>query len=160
MLTDAPCVPSYEPIVYMFKAGLRKSRLTPDLRRVYLYLWLTITFFLKYILSWIDDDNMTSYSLATKQALNDDWFRGQHNGMSPRGIIVAQGRRPRATMIPRGDILNSSNFILFNIYKIHKKIKQHSVNIKNYTAHPMTWCTYLQSFEKIHLCVFELQCEN
>ena len=24
--------------------------------------------------------------------------------MSPRGIIVAQGRRPRATMIPRGDI--------------------------------------------------------
>ena len=31
---------------------------------------------------------------------------------------------------------------------------------KNYTAHPMTWCTYLQSFEKIHQCVFELQCEN
>ena len=25
---------------------------------------------------------------------------------------------------------------------------------------PMTWCTYLQSFEKINQCVFELQCEN
>ena len=25
---------------------------------------------------------------------------------------------------------------------------------------PMTWCTYLQNFEKIHQCVFELQCEN
>ena len=25
---------------------------------------------------------------------------------------------------------------------------------------PMTWCTYLQSFEKIHQCVFELQCEQ
>ena len=24
----------------------------------------------------------------------------------------------------------------------------------------MTWCTYLQSFEKIHQCVFELQCEK
>ena len=24
----------------------------------------------------------------------------------------------------------------------------------------MTWCTYLQSFEKIQQCVFELQCEN
>ena len=26
--------------------------------------------------------------------------------------------------------------IFFNIYKIHKKFKQHSINIKNYTAHP------------------------
>ena len=28
------------------------------------------------------------------------------------------------------------NFIFFNIKKIHKKFKQHSINIKNYTAHP------------------------
>ena len=28
------------------------------------------------------------------------------------------------------------NFIFFNIEKIHKKFKQHSINIKNYTAHP------------------------
>ena len=40
--------------------------------------------------------------------------------MSPRGIIVAQGRRPRATMIPRGDIplcytLNQSPFVLLYI---------------------------------------------
>ena len=26
--------------------------------------------------------------------------------------------------------------ILFNILKIPKKLKQHSINIKNYTAHP------------------------
>ena len=29
-----------------------------------------------------------------------------------------------------------SNFIFLNISKIHKKFKQHSINIKNYTAHP------------------------
>ena len=51
---------------------------------------------------------------------NGDWFRVQHNGVSPRGIIVAQGRRPRATMIPRGDIplcctLNQSPFVLLYI---------------------------------------------
>ena len=28
------------------------------------------------------------------------------------------------------------NFIFFNIQKIYKKFKQHSINIKNYTAHP------------------------
>ena len=28
------------------------------------------------------------------------------------------------------------NFIFFNINKIHKKFKQHSINTKNYTAHP------------------------
>ena len=28
------------------------------------------------------------------------------------------------------------NHIFFNIEKIHKKFKQHSINIKNYTAHP------------------------
>ena len=31
---------------------------------------------------------------------------------------------------------NFLNFIFFNIKKIHKKFKQHSINIKNYTAHP------------------------
>ena len=31
---------------------------------------------------------------------------------------------------------NIENFIFFNIEKIHKKFKQHSINIKNYTAHP------------------------
>ena len=47
---------------------------------------------------------------------NGDWFRVQHNGMSPLGIIVARGLRPWATMIPRGDIplcctLNQSPFV-------------------------------------------------
>ena len=41
--------------------------------------------------------------------------------MSPRWIIVAQSRRPRATMIPRGDIplsctLNQSPFVLLYIW--------------------------------------------
>ena len=31
---------------------------------------------------------------------------------------------------------NKLYFIFFNILKIHKKLKQHSINIKNYTAHP------------------------
>ena len=31
---------------------------------------------------------------------------------------------------------NIFNFIFFNIKKIHTKFKQHSINIKNYTAHP------------------------
>ena len=58
--------------------------------------------------------------MANKYYTNGDWFRGQHNGMSPRGIIVAQGRRPRATMIQRGDIplcctLNQSPFVLLYI---------------------------------------------
>ena len=35
---------------------------------------------------------------------NGDWFRVQHNGMSPLGIIVTRCLRPWATMIPRGDI--------------------------------------------------------
>ena len=35
---------------------------------------------------------------------NGDWFRVQHNGMSPLGIIVTGGLRPWATMIPWGDI--------------------------------------------------------
>ena len=43
-------------------------------------------------------------------------------------------------------ILKNSN----NIPSILKTI-QHT---------PITWCTYLQSFEKIQQCVFELQCEN
>ena len=47
---------------------------------------------------------------------------------------------------------------------IFKKFIQNSDNIpsisKTIQHTPMTWCTYLQSFEKIHQCVFELQCEN
>ena len=51
-------------------------------------------------------------------------------------------------------------------FSIFKKIIKNSNNIPSIsktTQHiPMTWCTYLQSFEKIlwHQCVFELQCEN
>ena len=45
-----------------------------------------------------------------------------------------------------------------------KKIIKISNNIpsisKTIQHTPMTWCTYLQSFEKIQQCVFELQCEN
>ena len=44
-----------------------------------------------------------SHKQYGQQYRNGDWFRGQHNGMSTRGIIVAQGRKPRAT-IPSGDI--------------------------------------------------------
>ena len=53
---------------------------------------------------------------------------------------------------------NYLNFIFFNIKKIHKKFKQHSINIKNYTAHPHDLVHV--PFEKIQQCVFELQCEN
>ena len=47
---------------------------------------------------------------------NADWFRVQHNGMSPLGIIVARGLQPWSTMIPRGGIplcfpLNQSPFV-------------------------------------------------
>ena len=52
--------------------------------------------------------------------------------------------------------------ILF--FSIFKKFIKNSNNIpsisKSIQHTPMTWCTYLQSFEKIHQCVFELQCEN
>ena len=46
-----------------------------------------------------------------------------------------------------------------------KKFIQNPHNIpsisKTIQHTPMTWCTYLQSFEKkIQQCVFELQCEN
>ena len=45
----------------------------------------------------------------------------------------------------------------FNISKIRNNLN----NIKNYTAHPNYKVhMYLQSFEKIQRCVFELQCEN
>ena len=33
--------------------------------------------------------------------------------------------------------------------KIHKKFKQHSIDINNYTAHPHEIVKYLQSFQKI-----------
>ena len=52
--------------------------------------------------------------------------------------------------------------ILF--FSIFKKFIKNSNNIpsisKTIQHTPMTWCTYLQSLEKIHQCVFELQCEN
>ena len=48
--------------------------------------------------------------------------------------------------------------ILF--FSIFKKFIKNSNNIpsisKTIQHTPMTWCTYLQSFEKIHQCVFEL----
>ena len=52
--------------------------------------------------------------------------------------------------------------ILF--FSIFTKFIKNSNNIpsisKTIQHTPMTWCTYLQSFEKIQQCVFELQCEN
>ena len=59
------------------------------------------------------------------EILSSDWLidvsRVQHNGMSPRGIIVARGLRPRAKLIPRGDIplcctLDQSPFVLLYIW--------------------------------------------
>ena len=43
------------------------------------------------------------------------------------------------------------NHLLFNNIPSISKIIQHT---------PMTWCTYLQCFKKIHQCIFKLQCEN
>ena len=50
--------------------------------------------------------------------------------------------------------------LFFSIFK--KFIKNSNIpSISKTIQHtPMTWCTYLQSFEKIHQCVFELQCKN
>ena len=46
------------------------------------------------------------------------------------------------------------------LFSISKKFITNSNNIpsisKTKQHTPMTWCTYLQSFEKIHRCVFEL----
>ena len=52
---------------------------------------------------------------------------------------------------------NSPYDMLFMSYQRRKKLTE----ISTPTAHtPMTWCTHLQSFEKIRLCIFELQCKN
>ena len=55
-------------------------------------------------------------------------------------------------------------YIKFYLFSIFKKFIKNSNNIpsisKTIQHTPMTWCTYLQSCEKIHQCVFELQCEN
>ena len=51
--------------------------------------------------------------------------------------------------------------LLFSIFKKFIKSSNNIPSISKTIQHtPMTWCTYLQSFEKIHQCVFELQCEN
>ena len=76
---------------------------------------------------------------------NGDWFRGQHYGMSPRGINVAQGRRPRATMIPRGDIplcctLNQSPFVLLYIlFGRDGRIHEHKPLNYFYYASDLAW---------------------
>ena len=44
----------------------------------------------------------------------------------------------------------------FNISKIHKKFKQHSTNMKNYTTNPYDMVHVNAKFEKIQQCVFEL----
>ena len=49
----------------------------------------------------------------------------------------------------------------FSIFKKFIKNSNNIPSISKTTHHtPMTWCTHVQSFEKIHQCVFELQCEN
>ena len=61
---------------------------------------------------------------------------------------------------------NTSNIVkkilkilFFSIFKNSYKIP--SISKTTSIQHtPMTWCTYLQSFEKIYQCIFELQCEN
>ena len=58
---------------------------------------------------------------------------------------------------PREHIHVVSEWSFLNISKIRKKIQQHPINVKKTIQHTaMTWCTYLQSFEKIQLCVFKL----
>ena len=52
---------------------------------------------------------------------------------------------------------NIFQFFFFQYLKNSNNILSISKTIQHT---PMTWCTYLQSFEKIHQCVFELQCEN
>ena len=55
-------------------------------------------------------------------------------------------------------------FFKFYFFKYLKKFIKNSNNIpsisKTIQHTPITWCTYLQSFEKIQQCVFELQCET
>ena len=52
---------------------------------------------------------------------------------------------------------NSYSFIFFNILKKFIKNSNNIPSISKTIQHtPMTWCTYLQSFEKIHWCIFEL----
>ena len=62
------------------------------------------------------------------------------------------------------EILNRADHSPYLAKPIFQKFinNSNSVSSKSKTIQhtPMTWCTYLQSFEKIHQCVFELQCEN
>ena len=44
--------------------------------------------------------------------------------------------------------------------KLIKNYKNIQLVQKNYTVPPMILCTYLQSFEKIQQCVFDLKCEK
>ena len=56
---------------------------------------------------------------------------------------------------------NMKYWFFFSIFKKFIKKSNNIPSITKTTQHiPMTWCTYLQSFEKIHRCVFELQCKN
>ena len=50
--------------------------------------------------------------------------------------------------------------LFFSIFKFIKNSNNIPSISKTIQHTPMTWCTYLQSFEKIQRCVFELQCEN
>ena len=51
--------------------------------------------------------------------------------------------------------------LFFSIFKTFLKNSNNIPSISKTIQHtPMTWCTYLQSFEKIQQCFFELQCEN
>ena len=50
----------------------------------------------------------------------------------------------------------SLNFISFNISKIHKKFKQHSINIKNYTAYPQDMVHVPAKFQENRLMRFRV----
>ena len=50
---------------------------------------------------------------------------------------------------------NKFLFLFFSIFKKFLKILNNIPSISKTIQHtPMTWCMYLQSFEKIHQCVF------
>ena len=56
-------------------------------------------------------------------------------------------------------LILKKNILFFSIFKkiIKNSNNIHTINIKKNIQHtPMTWCTYLQSFEKIHQCIFKL----